>query len=201
MLTFLTAAIVATVILFQPTPSVIERVVTQLSDIDYFLSEDKGGHCTGVQVGIRWILTAEHCLPPQDSSVDVTANGNVVRIIKRDASLDLALLETSESTTVPIMEIRKSPPRLGEEIAAVGLGMAPGSDAEIVPPLVLRRSIARIGSNGYIYTDGTFIGGMSGGPVVDAEGKLIGLVRQGWDKLNIGGVIPASAIRKFIDGK
>ena len=181
--------------------SVIERAVSQISDIDWTLDEKRGGHCTGVQIGIRWILTAEHCLPPKDVNVDITANGTPVRVLKRSAELDLAILETPGDATNSIMEIRKSPPKLGEEVAAVGLGWGPGNEGRVIPPMVLRRSIARIGANGYIYTDGSFIPGMSGGPLVDVDGKLIGVVRQGWDEIAIGGVIPAKAVRGFIDGK
>lgn len=182
------------------TTSTINRTIATIVDIDWALSEEHQGHCTGIQVGIQWVLTADHCLPPSAERADVTVNGDIVRVIKRNSNLDLALLEAASGDR-PIIVIRTKAPQIGEPVTAVGYADAPRMRDEGINPLVLRRSIARVGSNGYIYTDGTFIGGMSGGPVVDADGKLIGVIRQGWDKVNIGGVIPASAIKKFIDGK
>jgi serine protease Do len=186
MLTLLLALLL--VVPSAPNKSVIERTIARTAEIDWHQDDEHEGHCTGINVGIRWVLTAEHCIPPK--GVDVLVEHRLARVVKTDKRLDLALIATDWD--LPIMELRKNAPAPGEVVLAIGY-------AWDEPLFVLHRYVGRVVDEA-IFTDGTFIPGMSGGPVVDLDGKLVGMIQKGYEG-DIGGAISAKLIKEFLNGR
>jgi serine protease Do len=171
-----------------PNKAVIERTALRTAEIDWHQDEEHTGHCTGINVGIRWVLTAEHCIPPK--GVDIEVNHLVARVVKTDKDLDLALIQTDWDLAT--IELRKGQTAPGEVVLAIGY-------AWDEPLIVLHRYVGRVIDEA-VFTDGTFIPGMSGGPVVDLDGKLVGMVQRGYEG-NIGGAISAKLIKEFLDAR
>jgi S1-C subfamily serine protease len=89
-------------------------------------------------------------------------------LVRADAALDLALVRVEADTSrLPHLPIRKDPVALGERVIAVG---HPG---ESVWSLTL--GIVSSMHHGAIQHDAALTEGNSGGPLVDAEGRVVGI--------------------------
>lgn len=174
---FLTfAALSLAVLALASPPKTIDNTLQMSHIIAWDKDDENSGRCTGIQVGIRWVLTAKHCIPPKEFGVDIYVDGKVVRVVKQNDAF--ALLQTDEDASM-IIPIRKEPVNVGEELWAVGNAYGLGMHT-------LHRFVAALdGKSGHVITDGTFIPGMSGGPVVDVNGKLIGVIQSGTAEVGI----------------
>lgn len=196
----LLAALVATTFIscgFAQTPSTINRVQESLARVSWngFDSEGQeiGGRCTGFSVGIIWVLTAKHCLP--EGNEDVFVDGKIARVIKKNDAL--ALLEVPVSK-YPILEIRKTRLKIGEPVTTFGYAYG-GPDA-----LALRRNVAvycecNFADTDHLIMDNPIAKGMSGGPVIDETGRVVGLNQAGTNEVSIA--CPGEELLKFIEGK
>lgn len=150
---------------FAQTPAVIARTAESIVTVSWDKGEE-GSRCTGFIVGIKWVLTAEHCLAPKDSNVDMYVEGKIARVLKRNDAF--ALLEF-DSENRRILEIRKTPLKLGESVASFGFAWGE-------PLHVFKRAVAFIApESGHVILDGVIAPGMSGGPVIDENGQVVGL--------------------------
>lgn len=145
--------------------------------------------CTGFMVTDKIILTANHCL-----GGSMTGDGYPVDIIRGDKYYDLALLKTTNSKG--ILTFRDEPVIIGEEIIGVGYGngwpLPIGVRVRVVAPALAPYNGVPVG----IISQGSFIGGMSGGPMVDLGGRVVGVVQQQNDGLSYG--IATTMIRAFL---
>jgi serine protease Do len=134
-----------------------------------------------------------------------TAVGKKVTIIMPDgtklkaetlglmAATDAALIQIIEEGEYPFVEVNKlDEPELGDWIFS--LGHSGGFNKE-------RGSVARLArlvriANTTIQTDGTLIGGDSGGPLFDMEGKLIGIHSRVGPQLPVNMHVP---VKVFLD--
>lgn len=133
--------------------------------------------CSGVVVGGRHIATAAHCVP-----------ADAAQVVLHDEENDVAVIETE--TGVEPIQIAASEPKLRQQAWAIGY-----PDGSKEWPLVLSTTVAAVES-GYrpgavrnIFHDGTRYG-MSGGPIVDSDGKMVGLVSEMQDR---GGAVVAAS--------
>lgn len=136
-------------------PSAIQRVVPSIVYVDV----DAVNMCTGFVVAPRRVLTAVHCLPEKG---EPTVDKLPTRVVKRDAWLALLEVETPKPPVT-----LGSLPAPGESVVALGF-------AYNGPLTVLSRSVALI-EGGDVVMDGALAPGMSGGPVIDAAGRVVGL--------------------------
>jgi len=150
------------------------------------------------------ILTAGHVVRGAEEMTVILPDGTQAqaKILGANYTRDAAMAQIIGDKEWPYAEIGNSKDlKVGDLVVA--LGHAGGFDAVRTPPVRFGRMIAR-GRNKFITTDCTLIGGDSGGPLFDLDGKVIGIhssigmslasnnhasiegYRQDWDKLKEG---------------
>lgn len=144
--------------------SPMDRVLRAIVQIQLPEGESTG-ICTGfiVDAARGWALTAKHCVPT-DPKAEILVNGEASAVIK--TSDTLAIVRTNIMTTPPL-EIRQKDLQLGEAVKSFGFGRG--------KMVVFGRGVAAILDGKDIALDGPLLEGMSGGPVVDADGKVVGI--------------------------
>jgi len=108
---------------------------------------------------------------------DSTSPRIPARVIGWDKALDLALIKTEIETEYVFSLVDRVIPRVGDTVLAIGspLGLEKTVTSGIVS--TLGRRILQIGEVYQI--DAAVNSGNSGGPVVDSEGRLVGIVFAG----------------------
>jgi S1-C subfamily serine protease len=104
------------------------------------------------------------------------------RVLGGDSFYDLAVLEFIDQpgSEVSFLEIREAPARIAEPVYAIGnpLGEYPYSVSEGIISAKNRVRGGLTGKFGFLQTTATVIWGNSGGPLVDAAGKVLGINSQ-----------------------
>lgn len=118
-------------------------------------------------------------------------------LVFSDPDLDLAVLRIA-ATAPAVLTLREAPARIGEPVLALGnplgLGLAASRGIVSAEP-------AATGHLQRLQTDAAINAGNSGGPLLDAEGRVIGVVNartavgQG-----VGFAVPADALRRVLAG-
>lgn len=149
------------------------------------------------------ILTAAHVLDGLgDMATVFFPNGRSVpaKLLGSDFDRDAAMLQITKEGSYPFVELSDRP-ELAANVWCVAMGHPGGFDPERSPVLRIGHVLV---SGDFILTDCTVVGGDSGGPLFDTEGKLVGihssigfglnenrhvpisLFRDSWDKLKAG---------------
>lgn len=155
------------------------------------------GACTAFSINdLRdYFLTAAHCFGDK-----MTVGGHDARVVMIDEGADLMVLQVPESGEVP--EVKPAKPRnckdghvaaacQGQEIAAMGFGF--GAPVPLLKTGHVSWPAVAIPGWGFgvdeimLLSDFAYIPGMSGGPVFDANGKIVGIVQWGDDGNYVGG--------------
>jgi S1-C subfamily serine protease len=137
---------------------------------------------SGVVFAPDLIMTADHVLEREENITIVTHDGRTLEatFVGRDISTDLAVLKVSD--------LNISPANIATEDARVGqLALAIGRpDGNIMASSGIVSAVGgplRFRSGGtlekYIQTDATPYPGFSGGPLIDAEGLVLGILTTG----------------------
>lgn len=129
------------------------------------------------------VLTAEHVIERDDDLSVVLADGTEVqaKIAGRDAGSDLAVLKL-ERAVDNVAETTKGPARLGQIALALarpsreGIEASLGTVSAIGGPVRTQRGGML---DRYIRTDSISYPGFSGGPLVSADGTILGLNTSG----------------------
>lgn len=173
-------------------------------------------HGSGTHIGNGYILTAEH--------VVASANGLPVKLLGDNGSIrkaevlwsnveyDIALLKTERWRDMKMSPVDCRKPLPGEAVTAVGNPMA----LEFITTHGHIAGVHRLNSpfksrwKSYVFADITVQQGMSGGPVFDNRGSLIGVMvgmvgmrvgmgrRAGIASQQFGFVVPADAVCRLI---
>ncbi len=139
---------------------------------------------SGIVYATGKVLTASHVLEREEDLSIVTHDGRTLeaRFLGRDSSTDLAVLEAPELGDGAIAEPAAGGVRVGQVSLAVarpsreGIRASFGVISAVGGPLRTRRG-ARLES--YVQTDATPYPGFSGGPLIDAEGAVLGIMALG----------------------
>lgn len=138
---------------------------------------------SGIAYASDLILTADHVVEREEGIKVILANGAEVsaRVAGRDAGSDLAVLKLERSTSA-VAEATKSPARLGQIALALGRPSPDGIEASLGTVSAIGGPI-RTGRGGmlewYLRTDSISYPGFSGGPLVAADGTVLGLNTSG----------------------
>lgn len=144
------------------------------------------------------IVTNDHVIGRYGQIQVKTADGKVypATVVSRDAKLDLALVQIQPQGSLPSLRLRSVPPRIGQQIYTIGnpLGMEKSISDGIV---------SRLEDNGYIQYTAATNPGNSGGPLLNEDGEVIGVVRLSLARVSTGinFAIPASSLSHFLARK
>lgn len=147
--------------------------------------------CTGFVVDAPRgrVLTAAHCV---DETVPMFVDGVLSQVLKVD--MELGMLSISPMTKPPLD--LGGLPKVGEPVTSYGYGYSWET------PQVVQRHVANYdtqgvtGFKGGVVLDGAIIPGMSGGPVVDKTGRVVGVNQAGTDRLSVAS--NADVMRSFM---
>jgi S1-C subfamily serine protease len=129
------------------------------------------------------ILTADHIIEREDDITVTLADGTEVKaqVAGRDAGSDLAVLKLERAAATPA-EATKTPARLGQIALVLGRPSSDGIEASLGTVSAIGGPVrtARGGMlEKYIRTDSISYPGFSGGPLVAADGTVLGLNTSG----------------------
>jgi len=159
--------------------TVAERVQKSIAHMTLFVETQpevfEASVCTAFSINqARHIyMTAGHC-----NGIDMKLDGNPTGLLYRNDANDLMVLQTA-APGKPALKARTKDIKQGLSVAALGYGW--GWDQPMLRTGAI--SIADIspkdfGSRPHTLFDFPFIGGMSGGPIVDSDGHLVSIVQQ-----------------------
>lgn len=149
-----------------------------------------GSLCAGVVVAPRGegdvvVATAYHCVATGQVPEVGFRNGNVTegRVIARDPARDLALVAVeggSVSAGVTGLPVRADDPTIGERVVALGHPYGTAAAGKLEGVLQWSAAEGIVGAVGpwVLQTDAGLNPGNSGGPLVDAQGRVAGIVSR-----------------------
>lgn len=138
---------------------------------------------SGIVYAADLILTADHIIEREEGIKVTLADGTEVsaRLAGRDPGSDLAVLKLERSVDT-VAEATKSPARLGQIALVLGRPSPNGIEASLGTVSAIGGPI-RTGRGGmlekYIRTDSISYPGFSGGPLVAADGTVLGVNTSG----------------------
>jgi len=152
---------------------ILERAAAGIVRVD----ARRGRPATGIVWGSNLVLTADHVIE-HDDAVQVSAGGSAVKasLAGRDPGTDLALLKTDGLNASPLARAASAEVRIGHLVLAVGRG----SELQVTLGIVSGLSGAfrswRAGeTERLIQTTAELLPGFSGGPLLDGDGRVIGI--------------------------
>lgn len=138
---------------------------------------------SGIAYTADLILTADHVVEREEDIKVTLADGTEVaaKVAGRDAGSDLAVLRLERAVATPA-EVTQSPARLGQIALVLGRPSRDGIEASLGTVSAIGGPI-RTGRGGmlerYIRTDSISYPGFSGGPLVAADGTVLGINTSG----------------------
>jgi S1-C subfamily serine protease len=157
--------------------------------------------------GIQWrkgfIVTAHHSIRREEDITVVAAGGKSLKanLAGRDPSTDLAILKVSEESALPIPVFGDGGLKLGHVVLALGrsrgsnlvasAGIVGGISGEWEP-----RRGGRVDQ--HIRLSLELYPGFSGGPLVNAQGKVVGINTRGLSR-GRAVTIPLATVNRIVD--
>ena len=178
----------ATLVHFDMRTAPVSRSVVRVTEETRGSSD---GVCTGIVLAPNRVLTAAHCVGEA-----MQADGQNAVLFKSDEFYDLAWL--SVWTARPPLALADDVVRENDEVQAYGYAW--GWDR--LTMLTCRVIHVDFSPNPKmpvgVFTQGGYIPGMSGGPVVNSRSELIGIIQQTNDGIGYG--VGVQLIRAFLLG-
>ena len=171
----------------------IQKVVAKTRKATVGLTSLKSGASgSGVVVNEEGlILTAAHVTSRNKEMNVIFPDGKayVAKVLGANRTKDVAMLQLVEDKKWPFVELGDSGAlEVGSNLIA--LGHAGGYDTRRPAPVRFGRLLKK-NTRGFIMTDTSLIGGDSGGPLFDMNGKLVGInssIGNSWQANNHAGI-------------
>jgi S1-C subfamily serine protease len=143
--------------------------------------------------GVHWrpglVVTADHTVHVDEEVTITGPDGRALtaRVAGRDPTIDVAVLKV-DAPAVAVAEVADSDAvRVGHIVLALGSG-----------PRASWGVVSSVGEGRMLHLDLTLYPGFSGGPLVDAQGRVVGLNTSGasrhWQL-----AVPAAAVNRVVD--
>lgn len=137
------------------------------------------------------ILTAAHVVQGAEELLVVFPDGKQVqgKVLGANYSKDIGMVKIADPGKWPHVEMGKSGPLKAGDWVMV-LGHSAGFDPGRTPPVRFGRVVSK-GPGNFLTTDCTLIGGDSGGPLFDLDGKIVGInssIGESWSNNNHAGI-------------
>lgn len=125
-----------------------------------------------------YVLTNNHVVDSADEIQVTLADGRVfpAALVGRDTNSDLAVLKIQSDNDLPYAEIADSDTlRVGEFVIAIGSPFSLASTVTLGTVSQTGRQFGPMPFVEYIQTDAAINQGNSGGPLIDVDGKVVGI--------------------------
>lgn len=164
--------------------------------------ESQGGSCTGFVIRAHTktdktlVLTAAHC-----DGDKLFADHATAKVIMKDSKKDLMILETDDLDRPAITFAGKNPAQ-GQEVGSFGHGYGLETPMfRIAHVAAASIELPDVEGGPFVMTDAPFVGGMSGGPVIDASGQVVMIVQRasGTVGIGIGCEAIVKAVRRYLE--
>ena len=140
------------------------------------------GGCTAFVINQEkhYLLTASHCKPEGEHG-ELWADRVQATIISLDTKADLMVLEVKNlDPSRTALKLADSNPVIGQEVMSIGFGFALERpffrQAHIQDD---KMALSGVDGGPFVSTDSPFVGGQSGGPVINIAGQVVLIVQRG----------------------
>ena len=141
-----------------------------------------------------FILTNRHVVGNNRKVWIKLANGSVYQgtVVSHNSNVDLAVIQIQPKKPLPSLRIQAVPPQIGQRVYAIGnpssktTGMLERSFSDGI--------VSRIDGRGLIQFTAPVTFGNSGGPLLDEDGYVVGIVTSGAPGTNLNFAVPAGAV-------
>lgn len=164
-------------------------VVKQVEKAVVFVQVGEEGSCTGFVIDQprHYVMTAAHCQPNERGTLWV--DRVQARIVSLDHQKDLMVVEAKDiDPSLPALKLAAKNPERGQDVMSCGYGM--GLERPFFRQAHVQddqTSVPGTGQAGtFISLDSAFVGGQSGGPVVNAAGEVLMIVQRASETVGIG---------------
>jgi S1-C subfamily serine protease len=132
-------------------------------------------------------------LGDEHRNISITVNGRHALIVRSNRLLDLAVVRP-ELKDEQEMPLAPESPEIGSELAVAGYLL--GSKGLHVQ---FGRIAAKRSDDDALVMDGVALPGDSGGAVIDAQGRLIGMTNAYYRGTAVGLAVPVEMVRDFVE--
>lgn len=148
-----------------------------------------------------YILTAQHVIDKAKEIEVRTADGQrlAARLVVADNQLDLALLKIQIDRELPVLSLGDSE-RIQVGDLAVVFSYPFGRESSMSLGIISRAGRTYPDSAGfdYIQTDAGAYPGVSGGPLLNSQGHVVGMITMASERGNLGFATPINLIKKIL---
>jgi len=151
-----------------------------------------------------YVLTNYHVISNATDIQVLLYDGRVARatVVGSDEETDLAVLKI-DAGNLPVIQIAKQKPRPGDVVLAIGNPLGLNQTVSMGIVSAVGRQLNASSAEDFIQTDAAINLGNSGGALVNAEGRLVGintlLINRTTSTKNIGFAIPADTAKNVLD--
>jgi len=182
------------------------EVAPAVVSIEAYLGGLRSTKGSGVVLGKEGLVVTNHHVAGSATNVRVLLSDGRrldARIKGSDPETDLCVLQIDASETFTALELREEPAQIGEYVLAVGnpLGFDQTVTSGIISARERRIDVATY--ENFLQTDAAINPGNSGGPLIDLDGKVVGIntaveVDERGSQ-GLGFAIPADMVRDVVE--